>query len=226
MWRDSVNNPLKSRIDFCALGKCLSRKPPPLLSEKKPFEAGRLYIYRDKTPLTANLNQLVEMFSLQAHEKGIGFAFEQATAVPEYVYTDEKRLRQILINLISNAIKFTEKGQVNFRVSYRIQIAVFVIEDTGIGINPDELDLIFLPFRRRTLAPGSNAIPGTGLGLTITKLLSEIMGGELTVFSEPGRGTSFTLRMMLSSTWQPDIAKHPSARVTGYFGPRRPFCCR
>ncbi|WEK06044.1 MAG: ATP-binding protein [Candidatus Devosia phytovorans] len=185
------------------------------------IEAGRLHLYRDKTALTANLNQLVEMFSLQAEEKGIGFVFEATSRLPEYVYTDEKRLRQILINLISNAIKFTERGQVLFRVRYKSQIAIFEIEDTGIGIAAEDIERIFLPFHRGVQAPGVDPIPGTGLGLTITKLLSDIMGGELTVTSTPGKGTRFVLRMMLSSTWRPDLPKHPtSARISGYFGPR------
>jgi signal transduction histidine kinase/CheY-like chemotaxis protein/purine-cytosine permease-like protein len=185
------------------------------------IEAGKLYLYRDKMALAANVNQLVEMFSLQAREKGIDFAFDQATPLPEYVFTDEKRLRQILINLISNAIKFTDKGTVTMRLSYRNQIAKFDIIDTGSGIPADELDRIFLPFQRGTRPIGAEPQPGTGLGLTITKLLVEIMGGELTVTSEVGKGTQFSFRMLLSSTWMPDAPKHSTARITGYYGPRK-----
>ncbi len=185
------------------------------------IEAGKLHLYRDKTALAANINQLVEMFSLQAREKGIDFIFDQATPLPEYVFTDEKRLRQILINLISNAIKFTDAGTVTLRLSYRSQIATFEVIDTGTGIPPDELDRIFLPFHRGTRPLGTEPQPGTGLGLTITKLLVEIMGGELTVTSMPGQGTQFTVRIMLSSTWMPDEPSHSTARITGYYGPRQ-----
>ena len=185
------------------------------------IEAGKLHLYRDKMALPANLNQLVEMFSLQARDKGIDFVFHQATPVPEYVFTDEKRLRQILINLISNAIKFTEKGTVTLRLSYRNQIATFEVIDTGTGIAEDELDRIFLPFQRGSRPPGAEPQPGTGLGLTITKLLVEIMGGELTVTSAVGKGTQFTVRMLLSSTWVPDEPKHSTSRITGYYGARQ-----
>ena len=185
------------------------------------IEAGKLHLYRDKTALPANINQLVDMFSLQAREKGIDFVFDQATPVPEYVFTDEKRLRQVLINLISNAIKFTETGAVTLRLSYRSQIATFEVIDTGTGIAEDELERVFLPFHRATRPVGADPQPGTGLGLTITKLLVEIMGGELTVRSQPGVGTHFTMRMLLSSTWMPDEPKHSTARITGYYGPRR-----
>ncbi len=185
------------------------------------IEAGKLHLYRDKTALAANISQLVEMFSLHARDKGIDFVFDQATPLPEYVFTDEKRLRQILINLISNAIKFTEAGTVTLRLGYRNQIATFEVIDTGTGIPADELDRIFLPFQRGSRPPGAEPQPGTGLGLTITKLLVEIMGGELTVASEVGQGTQFTVRMLLSSTWMPDEPKHSTARITGYYGPRQ-----
>ncbi|MBK1795858.1 response regulator [Devosia sp. WQ 349] len=185
------------------------------------IEAGKLYLFRDKTALPANIHQMVEMFSLQAREKGIEFIFDQQTPIPGYVYTDEKRLRQILINLLSNAIKFTQQGSVTLRISYRSQIATFEIVDTGIGIAADELEQVFLPFQRGSYPPGAEPQPGTGLGLTITKLLVEIMGGELTVRSEPGVGTCFTMRMLLSSTWMPDEPKHSTIRITGYYGPRR-----
>ncbi|WP_265519910.1 ATP-binding protein [Nitratireductor luteus] len=181
------------------------------------IEAGRLQIYRDKTALRPYLDQLVGMFSLQAQEQGIGFVFEPGSYIPEYVYTDEKRLRQILINLLSNAVKFTERGQVSFRVTYRSQIATFEIEDTGVGIAAEDIERIFLPFERIDNASGAGP-PGTGLGLTITKLLVEIMGGELSVNSQPGLGTTFTVRLMLSAATRPDEQKLPATAIAGVKG--------
>ncbi|WP_163264723.1 hybrid sensor histidine kinase/response regulator [Chelativorans alearense] len=181
------------------------------------IEAGRLQIYRDKTALRPYLDQLVDMFSLQAQEKGIGFVFEPGSYIPEYVYTDEKRLRQILINLLSNAVKFTERDKVSFRVTYRSQIATFEIEDTGVGIAAEDIDRIFLPFERIE-GTGGVSPPGTGLGLTITKLLVEIMGGDLSVKSERGRGTTFTVRLMLSAATRPDEQKPPAAAIAGIKG--------
>ncbi len=184
------------------------------------IEAGRFQIYRDRMALRPCLDQLVDMFSLQASEKGIGFSFEPSVNIPDYVFTDERRLRQILINLLSNAIKFTDAGKVTLKVGYRNEIATFEVSDTGIGISPEDIDRVFLPFERAEGPSGREQPPGTGLGLTITKLLAEIMGGELTVTSSPGKGTCFRVRLMLGSARRPKTAKRVGMRITGYLGPR------
>ena len=103
------------------------------------------------------------------------------------MHVDQKRLRQILINLLSNAIKYTERGNATLTVRYRSQVAEFEVSDTGVGIPANELERVFEPFER---GQGANvrAIPGTGLGLTITKLLTQIMGGEINATSSRGRG--------------------------------------
>lgn len=220
--RQRDENPVVGRAARTILrsGEHLSGLIEGLLDISK-IEAGKLHLYRDKTALPANVAQLVEMFSLQARDKGIEFVFDQASPMPEYVFTDEKRLRQILINLISNAIKFTEAGTVTLRLTYRSQIATFEIIDTGTGIAADDLDRIFLPFQRGAPPPGAEPQPGTGLGLTITRLLVEIMGGELAVQSKIGQGTTFTVRLLLSATWLPDQPKHETSRITGYYGRRQ-----
>jgi len=133
------------------------------------------------------------------------------------VHGDESRLRQILINLLSNAIKFTEAGHVTFRVGYRNQVATFAIEDTGIGIAPGDLERIFQPFGRAH-DTRLNAT-GTGIGLTITKLLTQVMGGDITVRSEPGKGTSFTVKLLMSTVSRPRVASTMEERVRGYAGP-------
>lgn len=185
------------------------------------IEAGKLEIYRHKIALGPFLDQIVDMFSLQAQAKGISFEFRSTSTMPDYVYTDEKRLRQVLINLLSNAIKFTHAGRVCFSLSYRGQVATFEIEDTGVGIKASDIERIFLPFERADVAVGHISPPGTGLGLTITKLLVEIMGGELTLKSTPGRGTHFTIRLMLSSAAKPDDMAGLALAIIGYEGPRR-----
>lgn len=185
------------------------------------IEAGRLQIYRDKTALRPYLDQLVDMFSLQCAERGIAFNFDPSANIPAYVYTDEKRLRQILINLLSNAVKFTDAGEVTFRVRYRNQIATFEIVDTGIGINDEDIDRVFLPFERADGPANRQSAPGTGLGLTITKLLVEIMGGELRISSVPGKGSTFTVRLMLSSAVGPEKSRRVGQRILGYNGERR-----
>ena len=182
------------------------------------IEAGRLHIYRDEVLLSEFLGQLVDMFSLQAQEKGIAFNFEAPDRLPEAVRTDEKRLRQILINLLSNAVRCTREGSVTFRMNYSGEVARFEVEDTGIGIAEADLERIFLPFERIS-NPNQTTKSGTGLGLTITKLLVEALGGEITVSSEPGKGSKFTVRLMLSSIHNvAHLRKEPRKPLTGYVG--------
>ncbi|MBA4784058.1 MAG: response regulator [Rhizobiales bacterium] len=185
------------------------------------IEAGKLELYRQKTALKPFLDQIVDMFRLQAKKKGIRFDFETSSALPNYVFTDEKRLRQVLINLLSNAIKFTREGRVGFSVGYRNEVATFTIEDTGIGIKAEDLERVFRPFERAENSPGFDQESGTGLGLTITRLLVDIMGGELSVQSVPGTGTRFTTRLMLSSTEHGDEQPVKTRAVSNYRGPRR-----
>src|SRR5258708_28025537 len=120
--------------------------------------------------------QLEDMFSQQSRYNGLEFTFEAPKHLPAIVYTDEKRLRQILINLLSNAIRYTGHGKIQFRIAYSNQVAQFDIEDTGIGIPSEELERIFQPFERLE-NPCHPTQQGIGLGLTITRLLTEAMGG-------------------------------------------------
>jgi signal transduction histidine kinase/CheY-like chemotaxis protein len=185
------------------------------------IEAGRLHLTRDEVRIGDFLDQLVDMFRLQATAKGIDFVYVRPERLPGVVFTDEKRLRQILINLLSNAIKFTQAGRVALRVAYRNQVAEFEVEDTGIGIPASDHKRIFEPFERGERA-GTYSTSGIGLGLTITKLLTEIMGGEISLSSKPGAGSTFRMRMMLSEVTNPSGAgpiQH--RRVSGYTGPRR-----
>jgi nitrogen-specific signal transduction histidine kinase len=183
------------------------------------IENGLLRLNRDTLHLPDFLDQIVDMFRLQAAAKGITFQYNRPCHLPDYVYSDRKRLRQILINLLSNAVKYTEAGNACLTVRYRSEVMEFEIADTGMGIHPDDLERIFEPFERGR-APSVRAIPGTGLGLTITKLLTQIMGGELLVRSEQHGGTTFTVRLMLSVAPQPATVR--AARpVRGYSGPRR-----
>jgi len=151
--------------------------------------------------------------------KRIEFLYDQLTPLPPTVHTDEKRLRQILINLLSNAIKFTRSGHVSFIVRYRSQVAEFEVRDTGPGIPPDDLERIFEPFERGRHHGGF--VPGIGLGLTITKLLSEIMGGDISVTSTLGEGSSFKVRLMLSASSQTGLEAARETQIIGYEGPRR-----
>jgi signal transduction histidine kinase/ActR/RegA family two-component response regulator len=183
------------------------------------IEAGRLQLNRDRIAIAELLEQIVDMFRIQAKTKGIEFRYEPSAGLPHYVHGDEKRLRQIFINLLSNAIKYTHEGHAAFRVRHRGQVSEFEVSDTGIGIEPTDLPRIFEPFERGSMA-GALSVPGTGLGLTITKLLTEIMGGEIAVESTPGQGSTFHIRLMLSAAAAPVAPVLQERRIKGYAGRR------
>ncbi len=184
------------------------------------IEAGRLEIRRDKLSLKNLVNELIEMFAMQARSKGLNFEYQFLSPLPEVVVADEKHLRQILINLLSNAIKYTESGCVTFTVRYRTQVAEFTIKDTGVGIDPHDLEKIYLPFER-IRKPGSPQSPGTGLGLTISKFLVEIMGGDISLQSTPGEGSIFKVSLMLSSQSEPLPQTTPARKIITYEGARK-----
>ncbi|MGF6432179.1 MULTISPECIES: hybrid sensor histidine kinase/response regulator [Bradyrhizobium] len=184
------------------------------------IEAGRLYLSRDEVRLNDFLEQLVGMFRLQAAAKGIDFVFKRPAVLPVVVYADEKRLRQILINLLSNAIKFTQSGQVQFVVHYRSPVAEFEVIDTGPGIQPDDLERIFAPFERGALGV-TQPQTGTGLGLTISRLLAGVMGGDIKVLSTVGIGSTFRVKLLLSEVTNPRRDAPVDAPVYGYHGPRK-----
>lgn len=184
------------------------------------IEAGRLDLINTEVKLGTLLDQIVSMFSVQAAAKGIRFEYERLSPLPDTVKTDEKRLRQILINLLSNAIKYTHQGCVRFSVRYRNEVAEFSVRDTGSGIENANLERIFQPFER-ILQPGEAHITGTGLGLTITRLLTDIMGGDLVVESEKGKGSHFKVALMLSSTHNLNRIMPAEKSIRGYEGPQK-----
>lgn len=190
------------------------------LMDISKIETGTVQISRDVVDLPAFLAQLADMFGPQAAAKDVGFEYRPDPTLPRFVLTDEKRFGQILMNLLSNAVKYTERGQVRFSVRRRGETAEFEVTDTGIGIAAEDQERIFLPFDRGNLPSRMDVIPGTGLGLTITRLLTHVLGGELTLESQPGRGSSFKVRMLLSEVRAP-VPTRAAHRVLGYKGVRR-----
>ena len=185
------------------------------------IESGVARLSRDTVPIRELLEQIADMFRVQAVAKGIDFRFEQPDELPATVYTDQKRLRQILINLLSNAIKYTERGEVGLRVHYpSSEVAEFRISDSGMGIRADDVESIFEPFERGGM-PGARALPGAGLGLAITRVLVQIMGGEILVRSQPGEGSTFTVRIRLPAASGTRDERAQRQQVVGYEGPRR-----
>ncbi|WP_236580377.1 ATP-binding protein [Rubrivivax sp. A210] len=184
------------------------------------IEGGKLTLDARPVRLREALQQIVQMFELQALGKGLRFEHDVQGA-PELVRADERRLTQILINVLGNAVKFTPAGRVAFRASHLRDMAVFEIEDSGPGIAEADLARIFEPFSRGAHAEAaSHAAGGTGLGLTIAKMLTELMGGELTVSSRLGQGTLFRIRLFLPEL-QPGRGPVLPPPRKGYSGARR-----
>ncbi|MBV5285656.1 MAG: response regulator [Methyloversatilis discipulorum] len=183
------------------------------------IEAGKLRLDPAPMPLRELLDDLAKMFEPQAARKGLQFRIETTGRLPDYVRVDAKRLRQVLINLLANAVKFTEQGEVVLRIDYRMEVARFEIADTGPGIAADDHARIFMPFER-SASGRVIAEPGTGLGLSITRMLTSLMGGELTLESELGRGSTFRLRLYLPEYLSVPTQTRSMRTVIGYEGPR------
>ncbi len=145
----------------------------------------------DFTSFRADLETLS---GLQAQQKGLSFVVEPTLPLPHKVITDGTRLRQILWNLISNAVKFTQQGQVTVRIRYDDnEMLRFEVEDSGIGIPPAEQDKIFAMYYQVKDKHGGKPATGTGIGLAVSRRLAKSMGGDITVTSEPGKGSRFVL---------------------------------
>jgi signal transduction histidine kinase/purine-cytosine permease-like protein/ActR/RegA family two-component response regulator len=185
------------------------------------IESGKLTLDVRPMRFADGVAEIARLFELQAAGRGIGFRCIVDGRLPALVRADDRRLRQILINLLGNAVKFTAQGEVCLRVLHQRELARFDISDTGPGMSADELERVFEPFERGSAASGMSA-GSTGLGLTIARMLTELMGGEMSVKSQPGAGTTFTIRLFLPelSGPLPDAAAPRAPRV-GYEGPRR-----
>ncbi|ENA59194.1 aerobic respiration two-component sensor histidine kinase ArcB [Escherichia coli] len=156
----------------------------------------RRKVQLDNQPVyfTSFLSDLENLSALQAQQKGLRFNLEPTLPLPHQVITDGTRLRQILWNLISNAVKFTQQGQVTVRVRYdEGDMLHFEVEDSGIGIPQDELDKIFAMYYQVKDSHGGKPATGTGIGLAVSRRLAKNMGGDITVTSEQGKGSTFTL---------------------------------
>jgi CheY-like chemotaxis protein/nitrogen-specific signal transduction histidine kinase len=190
------------------------------LLEISRIESGVLTIRSDLIDIRPLFDHIVDMFRMQAAAKGLALTLEIDDRLPAQVKTDEKRLRQILINLVSNAIKYTQSGSVAVKVGYRSQVADIEVRDTGIGIAAGDLDRVFEPFERGNSAEAQSQ-PGIGLGLAITRVLASVLGGDIAVESTPGVGSSFRFRIMLPAPMVAARAPVQGARITGYAGPQR-----
>jgi PAS domain S-box-containing protein len=200
------------------------------------IEAWKMELHPSEFYLHSFLDSLVKIFRLRAEQKGIAFIYNCTTELPTCVKGDEQRLRQILINLLGNAVKFTDKGSVTFKVetiydrdenekadsslSEPKSYIRFQVEDTGVGIDPGQQEEIFLPFQQAR--NHTRTIEGTGLGLSISKKLAEIMGSELKVTSIKGKGSTFWLDLDLPTVQcASELVPTTECHAIGYVGARR-----
>ncbi len=194
------------------------------------IEAGKMELHPVSIAFPAFLKGISEMVSIRAQEKGLDFRYKPADSLPHAVLADEQRLGQVLLNLLNNAIKFTDAGSVIFSVetieteknnAQKFSLICFQVKDTGMGIPEDQLENIFSPFRQ--IASHTHKTKGTGLGLSITRNLVHLMGGKISVQSEPEKGSVFRFDLEL-----PEVSdalemksKTDKRRIIGFQGEKR-----
>ncbi|MDI1429122.1 hybrid sensor histidine kinase/response regulator [Polyangium sorediatum] len=219
-------SPRLSREDLAGLG-VVQRSGEHLLGliddvlDLARIEAGKMELVPAEVHLPALLQSVADLCRVRAEAKGLVFHYAKAEGGPTFVEVDAKRLTQVLLNLLGNAVKFTREGSVTLRVEAKDGEFIFRVEDTGPGISPDDLARIFDPFEQAG-DRGARA-EGAGLGLSISRKIVEPMGGRIDVESTLGEGSTFTVALRL-----PVLAEHASASdagpgevITGYEGARR-----
>ncbi len=199
--------------------------------EMAQIESGKLVLARKPLQFEAAMADMAAMFELQAAEKGLSFRYAVQGSLPEWVKADDKRLRQICFNLLGNAIKFTQQGGVTLSVRSAREMAHIEIRDTGPGMTAEEIEKVYEPFVRGNSAgvgAGQGGAAGSGLGLTIAKMLTDLMGGEMQVQSRPGEGSVFGVRLFLPQMHLPpegveslEAKRHQRAARSGYAGAPR-----
>jgi signal transduction histidine kinase/ActR/RegA family two-component response regulator len=188
------------------------------------IEAGRMDVTPTSFQLDDFLREVADIARLRANQAGLGFSYETRNRLPPIVTVDQRKLRQVLLNLLANAVKFTADGSVRFRAgaqtlpNERFKLT-FEVEDTGVGIAQEEIARIFEPFHQ--VKQMQRVIEGTGLGLAICRKLVELLGGTLDVRSEVGRGTTFAVAVDVGTAKvAPKLNAVAPLRVTGYRGAR------
>jgi signal transduction histidine kinase/CheY-like chemotaxis protein len=199
--------------------------------EMSRIEAGHITLEASDFDLYRTLDSLESIMRMRAERKGLDLIFEHSAEVPQFISTDERKLRQVLINLVGNGIKFTEQGFVKCQVtsaqgthaeiesenganSKELRQLSFVVSDSGVGIAPEELGQLYEPFSQTT--SGQRAGRGTGLGLPISQQFVSLMGSSIIVESEVGQGSTFTFEVPVELAGPQDIlVAEPAQRVAG-----------
>ncbi|MDJ1174192.1 ATP-binding protein [Roseofilum capinflatum] len=194
------------------------------------IESRKIELDEEPLELSYFLDGVTSICKIKAHQKKLGFKSIYSPQLPKTIIVDPKRLRQVLINLIGNAIKFTDTGEITFEVNVLDSISKdgqqfakirFQVEDTGIGITPEQLEKIFSPFEQA--GDKSRMSEGTGLGLAISQNIVQLMGGQLQVASVPNEGSRFffEIQCLLAEDQTPAECSIQEHLVTGYLGRRR-----
>jgi signal transduction histidine kinase/ligand-binding sensor domain-containing protein/CheY-like chemotaxis protein len=191
--------------------------------EMSKIEAGRTTLNPKNFDLHYMLESLEEIFALRADAKNVTLRLELSPEVPPFVRADEGKLRQVLMNLLGNAVKFTQQGLITLRVMVHVDtesgtgkanIVHFEIEDTGPGIEPDEIERIFEPFVQTSV--GKKSPEGTGLGLAISQQFIHLMGGEIRARSQVGEGSTFEFDLPVEVISAAELEKpRPTRQVVG-----------
>ncbi len=191
------------------------------------IEAGRITLDKTDFDLYLLLDEIEDMFRLHTKSKGLELLFERAPDVPRYIRTDKVKFRQVLINILNNAIKFTKQGGMSVRIKQTSAVSktsiasiTFEVEDTGPGIAPDELNNVFEAFVQTET--GRESYKGTGLGMAISRRFVELMGGEIQADSEVGRGTTFTFQIRAGLSEAADIETGKPDRKAIALKPNQP----
>ena len=186
------------------------------------IESGKFELAPEAVNLSAFLAGIANIIRVKAEQKQLSFSLELAENLPLTVLLDEKRVRQILLNILGNAVKFTDRGQVRLRVSCTDGDPVllhFEAQDSGVGMSPDQLDKIFQPFEQ--VGEAQRKFGGTGLGLSISRQLVRLMDSDIRVESQQGLGSLFGFDLLAPRIDAEIAAPTQPLDITGYQGPRR-----
>lgn len=192
------------------------------------IEAGKMELHQTAFHLPSFLQAVVEISRIKAEQKDIKFNYEPTADLPAGIIADEKRLRQVLLNLLGNAIKFTDNGSVSLEISARNNQSEsslikldFQIRDTGVGMSSAQLEKIFLPFEQ--VGDDSRKSEGTGLGLAITQKIIEMMDSSISVQSELGVGSLFEFEIScpLAADWMHSSSLTKTGKIIGYSGSKK-----
>ena len=197
-------------------GRSLSTLLNEILDISK-IEAGKLEVSPTNVDLEALLHDITSMFALTIEQKDVAFGVSVCPRTPTHAVLDPLRVRQILVNLLSNAAKFTASGSIDLRVKLVAEplaehTILFEVADTGIGVTPEQMSKIFELFEQADSST-TRRYGGTGLGLAISRRLAELMGGQLWATSEPGVGSTFSLRLPLATPARPMTSASRAKKV-------------